>query len=199
MITQLFPPHHKLFKIINRNTVKVSYRCMPNMKRIISQHNNKILNPQQEAQEYTCNCRNKQMCPLPGQCTIDKVQYKSIVTREDTPAVETYVGVTANTFKKRWGGHKSSFTDPNLAGSTALSSHIWKDLKPDNINYNLHWSINRQDQPYSHVTGVCRLCLGEKHEIMFNPGQATLNQRSEFFTHCRHKEMTLLSKVKPKT
>ena len=60
-------------------------------------------------------------------------------------------------------------------------------------------AYTQQDQPYSHVTGVCRLCLGEKHEIMFNPGQATLNQRSEFFTHCRHKEMTLLSKVKPKT
>ena len=132
--------------------------------------------------------------------TSSKCKIAMIIFNKSTLIIfSPIVGVTANTFKKRWGGHKSSFTDPNLAGSTALSSHIWKDLKPDNINYNLHWSINRQDQPYSHVTGVCRLCLGEKHEIMFNPGQATLNQRSEFFTHCRHKEMTLLSKVKPKT
>ena len=81
------------------------------------------------------------------------------------------------------------------AGDTMLSTHIW-NLKKDNINYNMEWSINRQDQPYSHVTGVCRLCLGEKHEILFNPGQSTLNQRSEFYSHCRHKEMDLLSKVK---
>ena len=197
MIKELFPPHHKLYKIINKNTVKLSYRCMPNMRRIISQHNNKILNPPQQAQEYTCNCRDKSECPLPDQCTIDKVQYKSTVTTEDPQTVETYVGVTATSFKKRFGGHKTSFNNPKYAGDTMLSTHIW-NLKKDNINYNMKWSINRQDQPYSHVTGVCRFCLGEKHEILFNlnPGQATLNQRSEFYSHCRHKDMDLLSRVK---
>ena len=31
-----FPSYHPLSKIINRNTVKICYRCMPNMKKYIS-------------------------------------------------------------------------------------------------------------------------------------------------------------------
>ena len=33
----------------------------------------------------------------------------------------------------------------------------------------------------------------DKDEILFNPRNASLNQRSEFFTHCRHKSTILLS------
>ena len=198
LITLLFPRTHPLHKVINRNTVKVSYRCMPNIKRIISQHNNKITKPQQ-AQEYTCNCRNKAECPLPGQCTIDQVRYKATVTytshnpdtNEDTQATETYTGITANTFKIRHGGHKSNFTHQKEAGATMLSSFIW-NLKKKNIPYRIDWSVLGQAAPYNQVTGVCRLCLSEKYEILFFPENATLNQRSEFFTHCRHKESVLL-------
>ena len=34
IIDRSFPPTHVLHKIINRNTIKISYRCMPNF----SQH-----------------------------------------------------------------------------------------------------------------------------------------------------------------
>ena len=43
---------------------------------------------------------------------------------------------------------------------------------------------------------ICRLCLLEKYLIMFRPAGATLNQNSEFFTTCRHKQSELLGKVK---
>ncbi len=36
LIDKHFPPNHKLHKIFNRNTVKVSYSCMNNVKSIIS-------------------------------------------------------------------------------------------------------------------------------------------------------------------
>ena len=36
-------PTSRLHKIFNRNTVKVSYSCMPNVKSVISRHNNHIL------------------------------------------------------------------------------------------------------------------------------------------------------------
>jgi hypothetical protein len=42
IIDTCFPPAHILHKIINRNTIKVSYRCMPNMKEVIGRHNSKI-------------------------------------------------------------------------------------------------------------------------------------------------------------
>ena len=38
LIDKYFPPHHRLHKIINRNCVKMSYSCMPNIGDIINQH-----------------------------------------------------------------------------------------------------------------------------------------------------------------
>ena len=201
LITVLFPKNHHLHKVINRNTVKVSYRCMPNMKRIISKHNRKVLKPQEDQVGYTCNCRNPVECPLPGQCTINKVMYKGTVTYTplnddgtpmDQEATETYTGITANTFKKRHGNHTSNFRHEDQSTATMLSSFIWT-LKRKNIPYKLEWSVLGQAEPYNQVTGICRLCLVEKHEILFNPRNASLNQRSEFFTHCRHKRTILLS------
>ena len=41
LVTKYFPRTHKLRKIFNRNTVKVSYSCMSNMLKIIKGHNKK--------------------------------------------------------------------------------------------------------------------------------------------------------------
>ena len=43
LIDKHFPKTSKLHKIFNRNTVKVSYSCMPNVKSTISSHNNRVL------------------------------------------------------------------------------------------------------------------------------------------------------------
>ena len=37
-----FPQNHPLRKIFNRNTIKVSYSCMPNFQQVINRHNSKI-------------------------------------------------------------------------------------------------------------------------------------------------------------
>ena len=37
-----FPPRKKFHKIFNRNTIKISYSCMSNMKTIVNSHNCKI-------------------------------------------------------------------------------------------------------------------------------------------------------------
>ena len=57
-----FPAGHKLHKIFNRNTVKVSYSCMNNVKNIISKHNTRIIRKSQPQVTNTtsCNCRNKE-------------------------------------------------------------------------------------------------------------------------------------------
>ena len=36
LINKCFPNYHPLHKIVNRNTVKLSYKCMPNFKANIS-------------------------------------------------------------------------------------------------------------------------------------------------------------------
>ena len=41
LINKNFPPTHKYRKIFNRNFIKISYSCMPNIKSKISTHNKK--------------------------------------------------------------------------------------------------------------------------------------------------------------
>ena len=43
LLDKNFPPHHRLHKIINRNTVKISHSCMPNMASHISSQNKNII------------------------------------------------------------------------------------------------------------------------------------------------------------
>ena len=45
LLDKHFPTHNKFHAILNRNTVKISYNCMPNMKTIINSHNYKVTNP----------------------------------------------------------------------------------------------------------------------------------------------------------
>ena len=45
LLDKHFLPHNKFHKILNRNTVKISYICMPNMKTVINSHSPKITNP----------------------------------------------------------------------------------------------------------------------------------------------------------
>ena len=38
-----FPKSKKIHKIFNKNTIKISYSCLPNIRNIINSHNKKIL------------------------------------------------------------------------------------------------------------------------------------------------------------
>ena len=48
LLDKSFPTGHPLRKVFNRNTVKISYKCMPNMAAAISSHNKNILKPTSE-------------------------------------------------------------------------------------------------------------------------------------------------------
>ena len=68
ILDRCFKKYHPLRKVINRNTVKLGYKCMPNMKKQISRHNHRVLNPtNQQVAPPECNCRNPP-CPLNGAC-----------------------------------------------------------------------------------------------------------------------------------
>ena len=44
LVRKHFPRSHKLSKIFSLDTIKISYSSMPNVKKLIKQHNSKILN-----------------------------------------------------------------------------------------------------------------------------------------------------------
>ena len=78
LVYKHFPKDHKLRKIFNRNTIKISYSYMNNTEQIIDNHNNCILNSSKHINDTadntntkdtkTCNCRQKNTCPLNGNC-----------------------------------------------------------------------------------------------------------------------------------
>ena len=190
-LDKCFPSNHPLKKVMNRNTIKLSYRCMPNLKRHISRHNGKILRPEREQAEIpSCNCRTPP-CPMDGKCLSTRsVVYRATVTDENNNK-ETYTGLTKNTFKQRYYSHKNSFKKRKKEHDTTLSAHIWK-LKDGNTDFNISWSPVETACEFDPTTRKCMLCLKEKFHIIFQPSGATLNQRSELFSTCRHRLAKLL-------
>jgi len=132
MIDRHFPKDSALGKYFNRSTVKVSYSSMPNMARIISGHNKKVTGSSTNMETKGCNCRS-QPCPLEGKCKTTNLVYRSTVEAAGT--TKQYIGLTSNTFKERFTGHKASFTHRKNAHKTTLSSHIW-ELKDEQTTYN---------------------------------------------------------------
>ena len=128
---------------------------------------------------------------MPDKCVNSNVVYKYSVTRTDTGTVETYTGATVN-FKERHDKHMRS-VDSDTMKSTTLSSYM-KSLKRSNTPYTISWGAKEHAAPFNPTTGWCRLCTLEKHHILFDQVNASLNQRSEFFCHCFHKKSNLLVK-----
>ena len=175
----------------NRNTLKVSYSCMPNMQSIIQADNRKKLDKKTETSER-CNCRRKDNCPVNGQCQKTNVIYQAVVKCDGTS--ESYVGLTSNSFKTRYNKHKNTFNDIRQKFSTELSKHIWT-LKCQNRDYEIKWNILCRAQPYSNATKRCNLCITEKYYIICRPELATLNKRSELISKCRHQAKFLLGSI----
>ena len=189
LIDECFPPGHPLRKICNRNTIKLSYRCTPNMSAAISARNAKLLADPPAPNLKTCSCTKGKECPLEKKCLSKNIIYKANIIQENGKT-ETYTGLTSTTFKARLGTHKTSFKNPNV-NQTSLSNHI-KKLAKKNIAHTIKWDILSSAKPFSPVSGICSLCTKEKFYITFKPGVATLNKKSEMYSNCRHKKRVLL-------
>ena len=186
-----FPPNHPLRKIFNRNTIKVSYSCMPNFSQVINRHNSKIKKQNETEDIPGCNCRRGPVeCPLNGDCQQKGLVYGAKVTNTRTKTSEFYTGVTARRFKDRLYEHRTSFNRRNEK-PTKLSDHVWK-LKDRNEPYTVSWWVIDRGRAYNPSTKNCEICNKEKYHIMFNPNTATLNSRKEIFAPCMHRWKLLL-------
>ena len=187
-----FPPNHSLYPIVNKNKVKLSYSCMPNVGMILKSHNRSVLEQKSEEStpaERMCNCRDKKNCPLKGKCLVKSVVYQANVTTE-LGEVFTYIGLTENQFKQRYYGHCQSFRNSKYRLSTELSKLIWQ-LKEDKTQYNIDWKIITKSKSYSAGARCCNLCLEEKLQILKN--QSAINKRTELISKCRHSRKFLIS------
>jgi hypothetical protein len=193
IIRRNFHSKHPLTKIFNTNTIKLSYSCMSNIKNIISSSNKRkittTLHTAPPNPSKNCNCRRKNECPLQGNCLTKNVVYQASVNSE--AGTETYIGLTANSFKTRYNNHKATFRSSHLRNSTALSKHVW-ELLDNNTNFNISWKIIRSADAFNNQGTRCNLCITEKLNIIYNSHMASLNKRSELMSCCRHKAKYLL-------
>ena len=194
IVDECFPRGHALRAIFNRNTLKLSYSCMPSVKSVIDAHNKRLLQPTEvdAPSRKLCNCRKKDQCPLNNQCLEKSVIYQAIVTSVE--GTESYVGLTDTEFKTRYGNHKQSFKKAAYRNQTELSKYVWQ-LKDKQIEYNISWKILAKSRAYSSSTKRCKLCTLEKYFIICCPQLATLNKRSELASSCRHNNKFLLKSM----
>ena len=193
IIDTSFPPGNPLHGKLNRHNIKLSYCTVQNMKSRVDRHNVKILAADKEEVVEPCNCTQFQ-CPLNGECGRKNCIYQAKVESSDG-ATEYYVGATAQTFKERYSGHRSNFMtgNPRNKHGTKLSTYIWK-LREEGKTFQIHWRIIDRASPYNPLTKKCNLCNKEKFYIIFKRNMATLNNRNELYSVCRHRVKTLLSK-----
>ena len=207
LVNKHFPSTHRYHKIFNKNNLKISYSCMPTMKTIIDQQNRKLLSitspsPGESTQplhtvrkkktEKTCNCRNKDLCPLNQKCLQERVVYKATV--QTSLQSKSYIGSCATTFKTRYNNHKQSFKHINHRNDTALSKFIWK-LKEANTDFTLSWSIVSSVSKNFCKGKTCHLCLTEKAFIIKEDPVNALNTRGEILNKCRHLNKYKLKKI----
>ena len=162
----------------------------------VAKHNSKVL---KEATNTTarpppkCNCQKskKAACPVPGACNQAGVVYQTTVTSNNGNSAKAYVGL-AKDFKKRYRKHRDSMKTENPENSTTLSTHYWKEFYSGR-DPKLTWKFLETNIPtFNPVTGICRLCVREKYNIVLKPHLATLNKRCEMFAACRHKRFELI-------
>ena len=80
ILDKCFPPDHPCHKALNRQTVKVSYRTMPNLGHIIASHNSKMIGKGEAAlniKKCSCPRKDKPTCPLDGECLAENIIYQA--------------------------------------------------------------------------------------------------------------------------
>ena len=147
---------------------------MSNVQQLLKKYNNFIQNTKNKT-TLSCNCRDKNGCPLNGNCKTKNFSYKCIsLTKNNVKKV--YLGVTEGEFKKnRYCNHQQSFRNEDYKNSTTLSTYLWSiKSTSEKQNVNLSWVIMRQDAPYSNISKGCLLCFYEKLAIALYPNPEEL-------------------------
>ena len=187
LIKNHFPKEHKFHKIFNRNTLKLSYSCMPNIKTKIKAHNRVILQNSPSKNTKRCNCQQKENCPMNGDCLKESlVYYATISCNDKNYKLKLYKGSCKTNFKKSYSNHKKSFNVSFYRHDTKLSTEYW-NLRMKQLNPQISWKIKGVYKSYNTTSNRCNLCLTEKLEILDDPDKNLLNKRSEIISQCLDK------------
>ena len=182
-----FRKEHKFHKTFTRNTLKLSYSCMPNIKTKINAHTRVILQNTPSKNGKSCNCQQIENCSMNGDCLKESlIYYATISCNDKNYKPKLYKGSCETSFKRHYSNHKKSFNVPSYRYDTKLSTEYW-NLKMKQLNPQISWKIKGICKSYNPTSKHCNLCLTEKPEILDDPDKNLLNKRSEIISQCRHK------------
>ena len=88
---------HKLPKMFNKNTLKVRYGCSQSLTQIINSHNRRVKQTKKE-ESLSCNCRQKNDCPMDGKYLTMNTGYKCIASVPSKPD-KSYLGLSEDEWK----------------------------------------------------------------------------------------------------
>ena len=170
LLQKHFSRHHKYYKLLHKNNVKICYSCMPNMKSVIQNDNANLLSKQTTPVAVRSgSCRKISECPLNNKCLSEISQTLLQINKY-------YYGTCEKTFKERYNNHPVTFMNTSKQKSTELSKLIC-ELKGNSIQYQISWDIASRDRPYDGCTRKCDLCLTEKLMIAKADASPLLNTR----------------------
>ena len=113
IIKKHFPPNHNPHPVFNKNNMKVSYSCMPNIQTWAA---SSTTTTRKSLPTTTLHCKTdatvekkKDQCPLDNNCLTTSVIYKANVTTDKDDMGKNYIGLTEGAFKPRYTQHKLSF------------------------------------------------------------------------------------------
>ena len=106
---------------------------------------------------------------MENKCQSKNLIYQATVQQTLHNKSETYIGLTATSFKDRLANHKTSFKYASKSGQTSLARHIW-DLKEKGVDYTLSWKLIDRAQLF---------CTTKIPYNLHNPDAATLNKKTK--------------------
>ena len=197
LIKRSFPSEHKLRKIFNKNTLKLSYCCMKNMASIIRNHNKSVLNHKEEREdEVLCNCRKKEECPLQNKCLKKNIIYQASVKTLRDGEIKEYIGCTSTTFKIRYGNHKKGFQNDKYITDSELAKYVNKLVK-SGTEHKISWRIMKEVRG-KFVRNQCKLCVVEAMMISEHPDPNRLLNPIPIFK-CVHERKHMLRSMAKQT
>ena len=99
LLNKHFSSSNKYHKIFNKNNIKLSYSCMPNMKSTIinNQNTSRLNNSDNKVDAKQCNCRSDKNCLLNEKCCRNSIVYKASLKFGETD--KFYYGSCKISFK----------------------------------------------------------------------------------------------------
>ena len=123
LIDKHFPRTHQLHKIFNCNTIKVSYSCMSNVQQLIKKHTDLIKNKKNKT-KLSCNCWDKNGCPLNGNCRRENFIYKCTSLMKNNVR-KVYLGVSEGELKKKGTTTISNRSERKIIKIVPLCQHTF--------------------------------------------------------------------------